>query len=995
MLKPNKILHIGDLHFKLLQDHDRIKQTIPLLKKTIIDENINLCYIGGDVVNDYNKNSPEQIELLINFFKEITDLVPIIMIIGNHDWNNNNDRLDSLSPIINSFTFKNEIHFLKYSGSYNLYGINWWVWSDLDNKRFEKIKFEGNNITIGCYHGIINGCKLNNNIILDKGFFLDEFKECDNVFLADIHLRQFFRNRDIAYCGSLFQIDWGETNDEIKGGLIWELGNKKYVAKDLNLETDFFLYTIKINDCYNFILDDKYLNKLKKKYIKLKIRLIYEGLKENYNKEIYSEISSTLKKYTQFNILKKKVFLKNEIKKNNKDIKDYFYEYFKDDLKSEEIELLKDLDFEYTNKLKINNFESQTIDLEKHELSYFGPFDKEQKIDFSNINGLIGISAENKTGKSYLLDSILFNLTNFTLRDVPKKKYLINKNNAIYSKLKTTLKTDLKKYVIEKNISFEDDNKVNFYEIDDINNIKSLNEKKQLDTLKKINNEIIDYDNLSMSNFYSQMYGKRFLNLKQSERFDYFTKILNLNIYEDKFQNSNNDLKNYKSSIEFKKIQIDDEIKKIELLNNEIDLLKSEIDIDLYKINKENKFNLLNKLEKLKEKFYVINLEFENFDYITQENKYNNNLLVINNLNNELLNKNNLFENIKNEIKVSEYNLNDIISLEVDKKLYKELNDLENELYNLKNTRCKTCKRVFDNINEIENEKKNIIIDREILSLKENIEKENIKIKNIKLLYKQYIDLENELEKRKSLLIKYNSDNEIIKNNINRYNKEKKSFEKKNKLKEEINILNNEINAVNNIIKEYENIEKNIENKNILLEDKTKRIIDLKNEIFDIEKKCTYLDFYVKGMNKRGIRSLIIEDKINYINNFLEEMLLDFNFNIEIKVSDKNEIEVFFYDESDLEQYASLCSGMESFLIDLSLKNAFSQISELNKLNLFIIDEGFGTLDSMNLELITNFLNRLKKYNDKILVVTHIESLKSIFDYNFILEKNGLNTIIK
>jgi DNA repair exonuclease SbcCD ATPase subunit/DNA repair exonuclease SbcCD nuclease subunit len=990
MNKPERILHIGDLHFKLFQDHEQVRELITLLEKSIIDNKIDLCYIGGDVVHDYNKYSPEQLTLLNDFFITISNLVPIVMIIGNHDWNDNIERLDALTPIVDNLKTKYPIHFLKDSGSYNLYGIDWWVWSDLDNKEFEKIKH--NDLTIGCYHGVVSGSKLHNGQSLDKGLSLETFEQCDNVFLADIHLRQFFRNEDIAFCGSLYQVDWGETDDFRKGGLIWELKDNKYISKELNLESNFFLYTIEFNNCYTFMLNEVELKRLSDKYSKLKIRLIYQGTKLNYNKEIYRNLVKELKNYTPSNINQKKVFLKETIDLKKIKTKNFFQEYFKKiEIEDEVIELLMELDKEYSNNVKDKIVIPQIIDLDYHEISNFGPFGVKQIINFEILDGIVGISAKNKTGKSFLLDSLLFNLTNFTLRNVPKKKFLINKNHKESAKLSTILRTNNKKYRIDKVISHEDDSKVNYFEIED-DNIINKNEKKQTDTLKRINEDIIDYDNLVLSNFYSQMYGKRFLDLNQGGRFDYFTKILNLSHHEDKYDLSNADLKKYNQQVEFKKEQIKEETRDLLSLKEELSkLVITTVDEEKTKL----KQSLINKIDDLRQKYYSIKLEYENFDYNNSKNKIDSNNLQIANIKKtiETLSEERNAIDILLKNKYKDYE--DIIHLEVDKKLYKQYNDLETELENLNNTKCVTCNRTFDNIDEEANKKKSKSVYNKMLKLQDKTDKQEEDIRKDKNNYKKLNDLAKSISEKQNLLSKYEKENILLEDSIKRYNKEKNSLEKKQKLNEEINKLSAEQKLINKEISEIELTQREIEKKSLLVLDKETRIEKLKNEIIDIETKVTYLELYVKGMNKKGIRSLIINDKIDTLNNFLEELLLDFDFNLEVKISDKNEIEVFFYDESGEEQYASLCSGMESFLIDLSLKNAFNQISELNKINLFIIDEGFGTLDSLNLELIINFLNRLKKYNDKILIVSHIDSLKCCFDFNLELEKEGLDTVIK
>ena len=60
--------------------------------------------------------SPELIDLTSEFFTELANLCPLLVLPGNHDCNlNNKHRLDALSPIIRALDNPN-IHYIKDSG---------------------------------------------------------------------------------------------------------------------------------------------------------------------------------------------------------------------------------------------------------------------------------------------------------------------------------------------------------------------------------------------------------------------------------------------------------------------------------------------------------------------------------------------------------------------------------------------------------------------------------------------------------------------------------------------------------------------------------------------------------------------------------------------------------------------------------------------------------------------------------------------------------------
>ena len=289
-MQKKKILHLGDIHFTLFKNHEQLYELINKLKSDIKKNKIDLVYIGGDVVHEFNKLSPELVTLLKYFFDVITEEVPIVMIMGNHDWNSNNpDRLDSLTPLIEN---NPNVHYLKYTGVYKLYDILWCVWSEYDgftlNEILDTIK-DTPGYRIGCYHGVVSGCKLYTGELMESNVSVETFEKCNTVFLADIHNRQYFRNKEIAYCGSTFQTNWGETDDENKGGIIWEWDEKKnrYLPEDYNIKTNYFLKTVKVTNCFTFNLDESYYESLKKKYKHLKLRLLYVGTQEKYDRILF------------------------------------------------------------------------------------------------------------------------------------------------------------------------------------------------------------------------------------------------------------------------------------------------------------------------------------------------------------------------------------------------------------------------------------------------------------------------------------------------------------------------------------------------------------------------------------------------------------------------------------------------------------------------------------------------------------------------------------
>lgn len=81
-------------------------------------------------------------------------------------------------------------------------------------------------------------------------------------------------------------------------------------------------------------------------------------------------------------------------------------------------------------------------------------------------------------------------------------------------------------------------------------------------------------------------------------------------------------------------------------------------------------------------------------------------------------------------------------------------------------------------------------------------------------------------------------------------------------------------------------------------------------------------------------------------------------------------------------------SGSEKFRQSLALRAALARVnSELysTEIGFFIVDEGFGSLDDTNVQLIKQTLRDIAKQFDLFLVITHVADLKDTFDTEIIV----------
>lgn len=140
-----------------------------------------------------------------------------------------------------------------------------------------------------------------------------------------------------------------------------------------------------------------------------------------------------------------------------------------------------------------------------------------------------------------------------------------------------------------------------------------------------------------------------------------------------------------------------------------------------------------------------------------------------------------------------------------------------------------------------------------------------------------------------------------------------------------------------------------------------------------------------------GIPALIIENAIPEIEdeaNRLLSQLTDNRVNVSIEpLRDlksggiKETLDIKVSDELGTRPL-ELFSGGESFRVDFALRIALSKLLARRagtRLRTLVVDEGFGTQDAEGLQRILEAINVISADFDKILVITHLETLKNAF----------------
>ncbi len=183
-----------------------------------------------------------------------------------------------------------------------------------------------------------------------------------------------------------------------------------------------------------------------------------------------------------------------------------------------------------------------------------------------------------------------------------------------------------------------------------------------------------------------------------------------------------------------------------------------------------------------------------------------------------------------------------------------------------------------------------------------------------------------------------------------------------------------------------------LETQRMQLAEHQKKITLLQDSISDYEQ-------IANATSKDGIQALLIEDSIPEIEQEANDLLARLTNNqaqlcIE-SLKDlkgggtKETLDIKISDSAGIRAY-ELFSGGEAFRIDFALRIAISKLLARRAgtaLQTLIIDEGFGSQDDEGLSHIMDAMYAIQEDFQKIIIVSHLPSMKNQFPVHFIVEK--------
>lgn len=1022
--KIDKIYHIADVHVRNVKRHKEYEQVFKRLYKYIKKTKTpgSIIYVAGDIVHAKTDMSPELVHTVSEFFKNLADLAPTIVITGNHDCNlNNSSRLDALSPIVKALNHP-QLHYLKDTGIYSISNIHFNVMSVFDppSKFIKASEFEGE-YKIALHHGAVNAAQTDLGITLSNTHVTaDTFKGHDLTLLGDIHKPQFLNSaKTIAYAGSLIQQNFGEGLDH--GIMVWDLDSRS--CEFIEIENDFGYCTLEISNG-NIVTDIKRMPK------KVRLRLKVTDTDSATLKRIVSDLKSqytiqdvTIQKVNPFNSITngKKISFGNvrDVEWQNKVITEYLdNEYALDD---EMLDVVRHINRTVHSKLTQSDITRNKLWIPKiFEFSNMFSYGEDNLIDFGNLAGSYGLFAPNASGKSTLLDALAFCCFDKCSRTSKAVHVLNNKKTQFRSKFQFEM--DGIDYYIERNGRKNNGGHVKvdveFYYFDDTGTKVSLNGEQRDNTNKMIRHYLGDYEDFVLTALSLQGNNTGFIDMSQKDRKDLLSQFLDINVFEQQYQIAADDSRDTSALIrEYKRI------------DHSTDLATAEQTIvtvsKTYKSRLTEKETLEKLRDELNEQVLDLTKELRTIpDNISDPKSHETKIAQLfedkkvyqqqlDTAQQRMFEADDIYFNLK--LRIDDVKIDALKQTADEHKRYlKTLSDLKTEMHGKQHAMDHAEKMV----SKLEEHKWDAnceycmanpwlhdtkLAADQLPSLRREMEAYEFQVSQL-LLVIDDTDVQKSIDDYHRLVSELNTASVIrsqssdtfnghftkLQNTIDAYHQEVLLLAKAmeciadiefNKQRtEEINELRDEISSMTQEIKTIDTEVIQLSAKLSVAEKTKQTALNAIERLRDLEVQYKGYEYYLQSIKRDGVPYQLIERALPQIeaevNNILTQVV---DFTIILNTDGKNIHGYIVYDDTNYWPL-ELTSGMEKFISSLAIRASLINVTSLPRPNFLAIDEGFGVLDSDNMNSMYMLFDYLKSQFGFIMCISHIDAMRDIVD---------------
>jgi len=1039
-----RLAHFGDTHIKNLKYHYEYRKVFEQAYEMLREQKVDYIIHCGDLAHTKTQLSPEYFELATEFLKNLADIAPTHIILGNHDGNlRNSTRQDAITPIVDALEHP-DLHLHKFSGEVKLdHNVTLNVLSVFDETNWTD-PTDTDRINIALYHGAVNNSRTDLGWIMDHGDHdVAVFDKFDYAFLGDIHKTNQCLNDTgtIRYCGSTIQQNHGETND--KGFLVWDIEDKtNYEVNHHVLENPKPFTTIELTPKGNMprnldIQEGCRLRIVTHHKVSLdKIRRVMDTAKSRFKPESLSFVNKAGLKRSSVDVddLGSTENLRDP-QVQERLIREYLKEYEPD---TKTLEKVFQLNSRYDARVNGEDASHRNVKWSLKNMQFDNLFNygESNTVNFEKLNGVVGIFGKNYSGKSSIIDSALYTIYNSISKNNRKNLNIINQNKSSGCG-RVEIDVAGKTYIIErksekytKKLHGEETEEaktdVEFTMIDPATDEEvSMNSLDRNGTDKAIRKIFGSLDDFLLTSMSSQMGAMTFINEGSTKRKEILAKFLDLDQFDKKFKLAKSD--SIETRALLKKLEdntFDEDIVNLEtqLENNETEKTKQEKACKKFK-NKLNKITA--RVDEIESLFAaapveIINIKKEN-KLLTKATKKLEDcelrIAAAQTKKERILDK---LANIKEFL--SEYD-SDALESKIAEVLTikEEIRELETSL-KIETRNKETYEKKLSVLDEVPcgpdcglrkyikdaYEAKQLLSETRItiynLQTDLRLRNETLSEMNVDSLRSQKQKYEKLLEKQRNLSTEATSLDLLVEKTNN-----------------EINTLTNDIKTASERIQTYEDNKEAIENREELIQEQSdladqkvlsenelsiceakimdfikqhggieQQIINLqakKQELDDLRTEYAAYDLFMRCTHSNGISYDVVKRMLPLINEEVSTVLAnvtDFDIFFE---AEKNKLDIFIKHPKYEARPLEMASGAEKTLAAIAIRIALTNVSTLPKSDIMIMDEPGTALDAENLEGFMRVMEMIKGYYKTVLLITHLDSLKDIADMTIDIER--------
>ena len=1016
-----RIAHCADVHIRGLSRHAEYRQVFTAFADDLRKSNVDHIYIGGDVFHTKTSGiTPEFIDLLTWWIRTLAQIAPVHIILGNHDGNMlNMARQDAITPVVDALSLDN-VHLYKNSGVYEFASGHYWcVFSIFDHEGWSRVKPTPGAVNIACYHGPVVGAVSETGWDVSGSLDVRFFDGYTYAMLGDIHKTQFL-SEHVAYPGSMLQQNYGESLSH--GYLLWDTADDTVDFRLLPNPNPYITLEWKGN------VDDT----LRAPELVPTSRVRIKSRSQLHQKDL-QELDSLLRR--QHNAIE--VTFKTDETKEERAALVEATSQLREDLREPATLLglmqahtdpraLTREEWDEVNTL-IAGYAATIVDdegmlrntrwsLGRFEFGNLFSYGASNVVDFSKLAGVIGVFGPNRSGKSAIVGSLLYALHNTTDRGPIKNLHIIN-SRCQDAAAKVEVTVGGTKYTIDRT-SYKNESRrgvttaataLEVYRHSDgeMVDVSGLDRK---DTDKVIRSILGTSDDFMMTSLSAQGEGNQFINHGSTRRRQYVARFLDINVLDKVYDAANKDLtsvyaelksfpeRDWKkliddnrallTSLQQRQVQTKDDL---HLNNAELERIKAELKTHPGTgcVTQGQITDARNIVTSLEERQRV------NASAIASAQAQMTDLRA------KLATADDVLEDNPEEDILSRVNRRRELANTVDR-LVRDAKSQDEEASrhqrSIKILNTVPCGDTFPKcrfIKDAHESKDKFVISQAkatelLVALKQaqdmlaeldpGDEVVLDKVRKVKVLRARY---ELELERCLSTADKLDTEKDKLVRDLVAAQLTLSALESAAMTSEnaEVVLLRSKHDDILGQVRSLELLSVELATNVGKVQSDIERYVLERSHREEILSRLKLRDMIAKAFSKKAIPAAVVATRLPVINTEIAKILSGIvDFVIELELDEETDALEVYINYGDSRRIVELCSGMEKMIASIALRVALTNISMLPRSDIFIIDEGFGTLDDMGIEACNRLIQSLKKFFRVILVITHIDGVKDIVD---------------